>query len=131
MTAQPRVFADLTSFVAAVAGRASPTCSLYGIPLLNSRGERAAYVGRTEEGERPDAFLEALRAPKGDGAPRQPAASGRLPSLLHALWQKGFYYETGQMCLLQRLQESAHGQSATGRAWLLLTCKMFKGKNAI
>lgn len=58
---------NLASFVASVAGpraRKCRICDLYGIPLENCRGDRACYVGRTEEGERPEEYLHTLRAPK-------------------------------------------------------------------
>ena len=91
MTGRPVECSDLADFVASVAARRAPTCTLYGIVLLNSRGERAAYVGRTEEGERPATYLQALRAPKIGEEARHPDWDD-VPGRLKLLWRKGFYY---------------------------------------
>jgi hypothetical protein len=78
------------------------------------RGERAAYVGRSEERMHPGTTLEVLRPPKsGDGA-RRPDLH-KVPGRLLLLWPKGFYYWPDEpMCLLRDVPKSV--ETAAARA---------------
>lgn len=107
-------YQSLTAFVAALAGRPlRTTCTVYGIPLRKEGGvDRAVYVGRTDEGQHPESFLDALR-PGADAAQRcQPP---QMPGRLWALRQKGFFF-TGEerLCLLPDVPRSA--ETAAARA---------------
>ena len=116
MAGGPRVYNDLTAFVEAMAGCSAGriVTTIYGIPLRNGRGERAAYVGRSEEGMHPGNMLEALRPPKSCDGARHPDLHN-VPGRLFLLWQKGFYYWPDKpMCLLRGVPKSA--ETAAARA---------------
>ena len=85
---------------------------LYGIPLRNGRGERAAYVGRTTANERPEDYLNQLRAPKNAADAKAPRKN--LPGRLYGLWKAGFRYCNESLCFLRNTPASA--ETAAARA---------------
>jgi hypothetical protein len=106
---------SLTAFVEALAGGpVRQLNTIYGIPLRNRRGERAAYVGRTDEGVHPRNFLDALRVPKSDEAGRHPDMRN-VPGRLYVLWERDFYYSEEQpVHVLRNVPRSA--ETAAARA---------------
>jgi hypothetical protein len=106
---------SLTSFVEALAGGpVRQLCSIYGIGLRNRRGERAVYVGRTDEGAHPSNFLNALRVPKSEEVERHPDM-GNVPGRLYVLWEQGWWYSGEQpLHVLRNVPRSA--ETAAARA---------------
>ena len=109
MSAPHRDCESLMAFVTSVALRAPETCDVYGVPLRNSRGERAVYVGRTGDGNRPYEYLDALAASN----PRAALESVRgLPGRLAHLWRLGFRYYGDTMCFLRGVPLSTETAAA-------------------
>ena len=109
MSAPHRDCESLMAFVTSVALRAPETCDVYGVPLRNSRGERAVYVGRTGDGNRPYEYLDALAA----SHPRAALESVRgLPGRLAHMWRLGFRYYGDTMCFLRGVSLSTETAAA-------------------
>ena len=104
---------SLTAFVESLAAHRPLLCDLYGIRLRSSGGSCAAYVGRTEEGERPVSYLPALTAPVAGGGPTHLEWRG-VPGRLKVLWQRGFYSGAEPLRFLRSVPRST--ETAAARA---------------
>ena len=98
MTAPTLECDDLLGFVSSLSSAAPNTCDVYGVPMRNLRGERAVYVGRTRDGDRPEAYLDSLAPPARQAAEHSLAG---VPGRLAHLWRQGFYYHGDALRMLR------------------------------